>query len=240
MRYVETWIRFRHECPFCVFSERFPQAEMTLWVSALTDLFQINIPADYDVDEMLKVGKDLLDYTEAYSDPHSVLFLTQQPYLEEIDSFMARADEAECMLIPPMTFREGWETHHIVTRSQDNIRRLVELVNQMGEIEILSLKTLDHLDLMKDIGVVPGHLIDGLTDKQVYSLVTAYEAGLFDVPARVKMDQVANKIGLSRSTLGEHIRKAEYELLQNLYPFLKLRCCREEDPFCGCRVEKDS
>ncbi len=238
MRYIESWVRVKHPCPFCEFSERFPEAEMTLWVSALTDLFQVTYPGNYQVEDMLEAGKDLLAYSEAYHDANSILFLTQQPFIEEIESVMAVADETDCMLVPPMTFHEGWETHRLVTRSQDNVRRFVNEVSKKGQVEVLSLKSLDHMDLMNDVGVVPGLLLEGLTDKQAYVLTAAYESGLFDVPARAKMDEVANRVGLSRSTFGEHLRKAEYEVLKNLYPFLKLRCCREGDPFCGCEVEK--
>ena len=234
MRYIESWVRVRHPCPFCEFSQRFPEAEMTLWVSALTDLFQVTYPVDYDVGELLEVGKDLLAYTEAYHDSNSILFLTQQPFIEEIDSVMAVADETDCMLVPPITFHDGWETHRLVTRSQDNVRGFVNEVAKKGEIEVLSLKNLDHMHLMNDVGVVPGILLESLTDKQAYVLTAAYESGLFDVPAGVRMDKVAGRVGLSRSTFGEHLRKAEYEVLKNLYPFLKLRCCREGDPFCGC------
>ena len=138
------------------------------------------------------------------------------------------------MLVPPITFHDGWETHRLVTRSQDNVRGFVNEVAKKGEIEVLSLKNLDHMHLMNDVGVVPGILLESLTDKQAYVLATAYESGLFDVPAGVRMDKVAGRVGLSRSTFGEHLRKAEYEVLKNLYPFLKLRCCREGDPFCGC------
>jgi predicted DNA binding protein len=233
MRYIESWVRVRHPCPFCEYSDRFPEAEMTLWVSALSDLFQVTYPGDYHVDEMLEVGKEMLAYSEAYHDSNSILFLTQQPYLEQIDSVMAVADETDCMLVPPMTFHQGWETHRLVTRTQDNVRRFVNEVAKKGEVEVLSLKSLDHMDLMNDVGVVPGLLLEGLTDKQAYVLTCAYEAGLFDVPARIKMDKVADKVGLSRSTFGEHLRKAEYEVLRNLYPFLRLRCCREGDPFCA-------
>lgn len=234
MRYIECWVRVRHPCPFCQFSETFPDAEMTLWVSALTDLFQVTYPAEYDAQHMLSVGKELLGYSEAFQDSNSILFLTQQPFLEEIDSVMAVAAETDCMLVPPMTFHEGWETHRLVTRSQDNVRRFVGEVAKKGQVEVLSLKSLDHVDLMNDVGAVPGMLLEGLTEKQAHVLTTAYESGLFDVPTRAKMDAVADRIGLSRSTFGEHLRKAEYEVLRNLYPFLKLRCCREGDPFCGC------
>ncbi len=238
MRYIETWARIRHPCPFCEFSERFPEAEMTLWTSPLTDLFQVTLPPDYRVEDLMEVGKELIKYTEAFHEANSVLFITHQPYIEQIDSVMALADETDCMLVPPMTFHQGWETHRLVARSQDNVRRFVNEVAKRGQIEVLSLKSLDHLDLMNDMGVVPGHLMEGLTDKQAYALTVAYETGLFDVPARVKMDKVAERVGLSRSTFGEHLRKAEHEVLQNLYPFLKLRCCREGDPFCGGESEK--
>jgi predicted DNA binding protein len=231
MRYIETWVKVKHPCPFCEFSERYPDAEMTLWVSALTDLFQVSIPPEYDVGEVLEVGRQMLGPTEAFADSASILFLTQQPFIEEIDSIMAVADETDCMLVPPMTFHEGWETHRLVTRSQENVRRFVKEVGKKGQIEVLSLKSLDHLDLMNDMGVMPGHLMEGLTDKQATVLSAAYEEGLFDVPAKVRMDKVAASLGLSRSTFGEHLRKAEYEVLRNLYPFLKLRCHREGDPF---------
>jgi predicted DNA binding protein len=204
----------------------------------LTDLFQVTYPGDYQVSEMLEVGKELLGYSEAYHEVNSILFLTHQPYIEQIDSVMAMADETDCMLVPPMTFHEGWETHRLVTRSQDNVRRFVNEVAKKGQVEVLSLKSLDHVDLMNNMGVGPGLLLEGLTDKQAYVLTTAYESGLFDVPARARMDRVADRVGLSRSTFGEHLRKAELEVLKNLYPFLKLRCCREGDPFCGCGTGK--
>jgi len=231
MRYIETWVRIRHPCPFCEFSERFPEAEMTLWTTPLTDLFQVTVPADHRVEELIEEGRTMIQFTEAFHEANSILFITHQPYIEQIDSVMALADEADCMLVPPMTFNGGWETHRLVTRSQDNVRRFVNEVSKRGEIEVLSLKSLDHLNLMNDIGVVPGHLMEGLTDKQAHALTVAYEKGLFDVPARVKMDRVAEGVGLSRSTFGEHLRKAEHEVFRNLYPFLKLRCCRNGDPF---------
>jgi len=36
------------------------------------------------------------------------------------------------------------------------------------------------------------------------------------------MDRVAKAVGLSRSTYGEHLRKAMYRIIQNSYPMLKV------------------
>jgi hypothetical protein len=54
------------------------------------------------------------------------------------------------------------------------------------------------------------------------------------------MDKVAECSGLSRSTFGEHLRKGELQIMRNLYPFLKLRCCRGEaglEESAGCRSD---
>lgn len=37
------------------------------------------------------------------------------------------------------------------------------------------------------------------------------------------MGTVAGRLGLSRSTFGEHLWKAQLRLLRNAYPYLKLR-----------------
>lgn len=227
MRYLDTWLRVRHECPFCDFSARFPEAEGTLWLSVLVDLFQVQIPVYYDVDKVIDSAWEMLMYSEEFHDDESALFLLNHPFIEEIDSVVAIASENDCMLIPPITFNAGWETHRVICRDQDQLRNLVETVSARGEVEMLSHKFREHGDLMKDVYVVPTHFIDGLTNRQVNVLVNSYEQGLFDVPAKTKMDKVAECAGLSRSTFGEHLRKGELQLMRNLYPFLKLRCCRE-------------
>src|SRR5207245_10980155 len=80
-----------------------------------------------------------------------------------------------------------------------------------------------HRHLTHPLPTSPVHLFEGLTARQVHVLVSALEGGLFELPAREKMDRVAARAGVSRSTFGEHLRKAEMQILQNSYPFLKLR-----------------
>jgi predicted DNA binding protein len=81
--------------------------------------------------------------------------------------------------------------------------------------------------MIRDIGVVPVHFFEGLTDRQIHALAVAYENGLFDVPSRDKLDRVALKEGISRSTFGEHLRKAQFRIMKNSYPFLKLKDVRK-------------
>jgi predicted DNA binding protein len=242
MSYHDAWIQVRHPCPFCDFSARYPEAEMSLWLSVLVDMLQVSIPVYYDVEKVIDSAKEMLLYTEEFHDDESALLLLGHPFIEEIDSVVAIASETDCMLIPPISFNKGWETHRVICKDQESLRILVDKVSQSGEVEVLSHRIREHRELMRDVNVVPTHFIDGLTCRQATVLVESYEHGLFDVPAKAKMDKVAEITGLSRSTFGEHLRKGELQIMRNLYPILKLRCCREEPLLesskgAACRTE---
>jgi predicted DNA binding protein len=68
-------------------------------------------------------------------------------------------------------------------------------------------------------------LMDGLTAKQTETMMLAIERGYFDSPARISAEELARLTGLSRSTVMEHLRKAEGKLLVNVLPLLRIACC---------------
>lgn len=90
-------------------------------------------------------------------------------------------------------------------------------------MEILSVSGRSGLEAVRQAPVTSVHHFEGFTDRQLRSLVAAYEEGLFHVPARTSWNAVARSLGLSRSTFGEHLRKGQFHLLQNSYPTLKAR-----------------
>jgi len=47
----------------------------------------------------------------------------------------------------------------------------------------------------------------GLSDEQHEALVTAYQAGYFEVPRRAKMSDIATEFGVSDSALSQRIRR---------------------------------
>lgn len=53
----------------------------------------------------------------------------------------------------------------------------------------------------------------GLTDAQRDALVTAHEAGFFDVPQRVTQADVAKKLGISPQALSERLQRGIYTLV---------------------------
>ena len=55
--------------------------------------------------------------------------------------------------------------------------------------------------------------ISRLTEKQQEAISLAFKLGYFDTPRKISTDELAQKLGLSSSTLAVHLRRAERRLL---------------------------
>ncbi len=115
----------------------------------------------------------------------------------------------------------GWEYHRLFAPDQESVRGFIENINLFGEAELISLRSRENLDVVDQVGSMSVHMFAGLTDRQMEVLTTAYEEGILDVPSKGSMDDAAQRVGISRSTFGEHLRKATYQLISNAYPFIR-------------------
>lgn len=55
---------------------------------------------------------------------------------------------------------------------------------------------------------------NGLTDRQLEALRTAYELGYFEIPRRASLAAVAQELEISASSLSERLRRAQTQLIQ--------------------------
>jgi predicted DNA binding protein len=131
--------------------------------------------------------------------------------------------------LPPVLYLDGRETYRFLAPSKVELQSLIGRLRRLGDVEILSVSTRTGLDRLRGLPSESVPFVQGLTDRQARSLVAAYEGGLFHVPARSGWDEVARREGLSRSTFGEHLRKAQLRLLTNCYPTLKARAWGREE-----------
>jgi DNA-binding MarR family transcriptional regulator len=62
----------------------------------------------------------------------------------------------------------------------------------------------------------PDSLFMSLTPSQRKTMAEAYSSGYFDVPRKTNSKKLARSLGISKSTLSEHLRKAEKHLLAQI------------------------
>ena len=58
---------------------------------------------------------------------------------------------------------------------------------------------------------------DALTERQREVVETAYAMGYYDVPRRASSEAVAEEVGLDQSTVAEHLRRAERNLMAGIF-----------------------
>lgn len=196
---------------------------MALWCNGSNDILEASVRHPSQLQELLQAAKKRLHAQEMFQDGQSALTMLRLCACETYTSVSSIAEECGLWIVPPVTYLGGWETHHVISPNMATLRRFIAEVKKIGRIELLSHSPREQLDVVHDLAAVPLHIFEGLTARQVRALVSAHEHGLLEIPARERLDRVAKREGLSRSTYGEHLRKAQQQLLRNSYPYLKLR-----------------
>jgi DNA-binding CsgD family transcriptional regulator len=99
---------------------------------------------------------------------------------------------------------------------ENEIKKLLHYANKWGDnsFKILGLTSIDAKG--------GESLLSKLTTRQRQMLLTAYALGYYDVPRRISSDELSRHLGVDKSTVVEHLRKAERKLIGGI---IALICC---------------
>jgi DNA-binding CsgD family transcriptional regulator len=119
-------------------------------------------------------------------------------------------------LTKDFTFDLVWDTptrltHDKMTFSvigtEENLKRFLETITFAGTIKQISFKKATYSEHA---------ILSCLTDKQKEVLLAANHFGYYRYPRDITSEQLAKKIGLSKPTVVQHLRKAEIRLVSNI------------------------
>ena len=131
-------------------------------------------------------------------------------YMETRTGTMAwfRGPEApDVYLCPPIEFKDR-KLKLTFVGNLNEVRKLLATAERVGQrFKILSLT---------DASFSPDSMLHSLTAKQRKILATAYISGYYDVPRRIGSEQLARKLNIGKSTVVEHLRKAENRLMRGI------------------------
>jgi predicted DNA binding protein len=101
------------------------------------------------------------------------------------------------------------EEKMVVTFTADNraIKKLLEKVNLLGTIEHISFQPATFSEYT---------LLSCLTERQKQVITTAKKSGYYDVPRKTSTEELSEKLGISRATTIEHLRKAEHRIISSI------------------------
>ncbi len=117
----------------------------------------------------------------------------------------------QIMFLKPAAVKpDGFQYYELASWKKENLADLIKKLKKHASVEILSLKNEPITDIFTP------HLMPPLSKKQKETIMLAYEYGYYNYPKGINIRKLAKKIGLSESTLQEHLRLAEGKLM----PFL--------------------
>ncbi len=109
-----------------------------------------------------------------------------------------------CLYTSPVTQRDGYEIYDIITEDPKEVVKLMENLEDIGEVKLFSIGRLKKENPFK------------LTEKQARALQLALSHKFYDWPRRVSLDEISAMIGVKRRTFQENLRKAEAKLFPHL------------------------
>lgn len=222
----EARLDISHDCPYCKLTDRYPQLRITSWDTATMHIAVVTSPEQEDLRCFEEELSSFLPYALVSHQCGGLEVVIKD---RDVDprSVTSLISKHNCWSAQPSVAEGGWEKYRVFSWDKANLSQLVSDIRANGGVvKLESVRTLGLPSFTQDMLVPVENVLNGLTHKQVEALVTALEKGYFDSPARISADELARALGLSRSTLSEHLRKAEGRLLLNVLPILRME--REE------------
>jgi hypothetical protein len=162
-----------------------------------------------------------------FKDGHGIEDFREQKGMEVLNVLKSEGNKYTCIIKGhvPMEFRKMmkkfdldliWDAPILMSNErlvfsaigdQDNIKKFLDAIKLIGDVENISFKK----------GTFKEHdLMSCLTEKQREIVIEAMKTGYYDYPKKINSEKLSQRIGISKATLLEHLRKAEGRLLKNL------------------------
>lgn len=118
-------------------------------------------------------------------------------------------------------FRHGEVSYDLLVESRDDIRNMVELLEEFGHVEIERISQ----DFRQQIvpSITEWHdLFENIPTRQRQLLNLALEMGYYELPREATLQELADEAGIAKPTASQHLRKAERYLVEFLVKYMNL------------------
>ena len=173
-------------------------------VEALVEDFRVH-PATVSLERVSSEGDALT----------STYYVCEVEYSKENPSIRHLIERAGCFRHPTVVVHGGIEKWTVYTRNKESIREFVDSVEVLDN-DVAVVRNVDIGPLTEGGVIQHDPLRSALTDGQIAAFRAALELGYYRGDANVTIEDIADHLGVHRSTAGEHVKRAENTLLSEI------------------------
>lgn len=204
-------ITFRHDdCYSQGLTGRSTAAQITR--DAERDVYIMHGTSQQEVDTYVKAMKPVFGTSLEIMDrtPRSVLYRGSNPPHATVAAVL----KSGCSVLWPVVFGNDRQLLTIVAADRAHLDELVHDLGRLGTPTIDQVTNLPPEALTTHVSLAD--FVGTLTERQVSIIWYAIESGYYETPRRISINEIAAHFGIARSTLNEHLRKAERGILNQV------------------------
>ena len=226
---VELSVRLKHECPFLEFSTHFGKKPIYHYCSSFNDYLVISGKLTNEQKELAQqyFGRfNNLKVKEISKDLDLTYVIIDCPGIaDNFDIVSTSIDQKirklKAVPIYPITYQNGYEYYKIYCKNIETADNFIKTMKDDVEFEVLENNNLGNDWIVSQTAVLR-QLFDELTPLQIEILKQAFEAGYYNIPRKIKTQDLAKENNKSRYAIEKNIRSAENKILNYIMPFMYL------------------
>lgn len=128
--------------------------------------------------------------------------------------------------IGPTKLENGRECFDLLLHDREELSKAVELLEEFGNVSVNRISE----NFRRE--VVPSRaewqeLLASIPPRRREVLNLAIEQGYFEIPRRITLEELADQMDITKTTVSSHLRKAEQQIIEFLLPYLNLAANRQ-------------
>ena len=202
-------------------TEKYPSLRVWTWCNFQNDIHEITADTPENLLAALDEFKAYYDVMEETQISSSVRLITQKCICSRETTLHDNIQELEILNLMPVYSAGGWNVYRFIAFKHEAFTELLNRGEQQGfEVEVLEMVPFN--GMVSDNLIPLNTMIANLTEKQMNAVVAAYNNGYYQTPRSVNVQKIAERVKVPRTTLQEHLNKAENKLISSIVPQILL------------------
>ena len=202
-------------------TEKYPSLKLWTWCNFQNDIHELTSDKPTEFKVALVEFKDYYDVLEETPISSSVRLISQKCICARETTLHDNIQELEILHLMPVYSEGGWNLYRFIAFKHEAFTELMKRGEEQGfTLEVVEMVPFN--GMVSDNLIPLNSMIGKLTEKQMKAVVAAYNNGYYQTPREANVQSIADREKVPRTTLQEHLNKAENKLISAIIPQILL------------------